>query len=83
VDDVGIAERACDVDDGLDFADVCEKLVAATLALVGSANGPCDVDEVDRRRDDSLRVNDRVERREARASGTVTAPDVRTNRAKG
>ena len=43
--DVVILETAQDVDDGIDFADVAEELVAQPFALRRAAHQPGDVDE--------------------------------------
>ena len=49
---VGIVEAARDLNDGVDFADVREELVAQALALAGALDEAGDVDKLDRRRDD-------------------------------
>ncbi len=45
VSDVAVLETAQHVDDGVDLADVGEKLVAETLALRGTPDQPGDIDE--------------------------------------
>jgi hypothetical protein len=47
VDDVVVVMGAHDVDDGVDFADVGQELVAQALALAGAAHEAGDVVEVD------------------------------------
>ncbi len=54
--DVGIFEAAEHMDDGIDFADIGEELVAEAFALRGTAHEAGDVDEGDARRDDFLRL---------------------------
>ena len=79
---VRVVEAAGDLDDRVDLADVRQELVAEALALVRAAHQPRDVDEVDGRRDDPVRVDHAVELLEARV-GHVDHPDVRFDRAEG
>ena len=55
MDDVGVLEAATDLDDGIDFADVAEELIAEPLPFAGPFDDAGDVDELDRRGDDFLR----------------------------
>ena len=55
---VGVFETAQHIGDGVDFADVAEKLVAETFALGGAAHEPGDVDERQPRRNGSSRARD-------------------------
>jgi hypothetical protein len=66
VDDVLVVEAADDVEDRVGLADVGEELVAEALALGRALHEPGDVDELDGRRHDGLRVDDRLELVEAR-----------------
>ena len=54
VDHVGIVEAADHLEDGVDLADVGEKLVAESLPLAGPLHDPGDVDELERGRDHLL-----------------------------
>ena len=65
VNDVRIVEAPRDLHDGVGLPDVRQELIAEPLSLVRPAHEARDVDEVDRRRHDAVRVDDRVERREA------------------
>ena len=55
VHDVGALEAAHHVRDGIHLADVRQKLVAQPLALRSAGDQTCDVDELDRGRNDLLR----------------------------
>ena len=66
VDDVAVLEAADDLEDRVRVADVGEELVAEALALARALHQPRDVDELDRRVDDVLRVDHVREDREAR-----------------
>ena len=55
VDHVGILEAADHLQDGVDLADVREKLVAEALAFAGALHDACDVDELEGGRDHLLR----------------------------
>ena len=74
VDDVLVVEAAHDVDDRVGLADVGEELVAQALALGRAGHQAGDVDELDDRRDDALRLDDRRQLRRAAASGSSTMP---------
>ncbi len=80
VHDVGVLEAAHDVSDRVDFADVREELVAEPLALRRARDEAGDVDELDRRRNDFLRLHDVGERLQARIGHRHDA-DVRIDRA--
>jgi hypothetical protein len=80
VDDVLVVEAADDVDDRIGLADVGEELVAEALALRRAGDEPGDVDELDNRRDDPLRLDDRREGAEPRV-GQLDDADVRLDRA--
>jgi hypothetical protein len=54
VNDVRILEAAHDLDDGVDLADVGEKLVAEAFALAGAGDKAGDVDELDGGGNDNL-----------------------------
>ena len=66
VDHVRVVEAAHDVHDGVGLADVRQELVAEPLALGGAGDQAGDVDELDRRRDELLRLLDRREPAEPR-----------------
>ena len=72
VDDVGIVEAAHHVDDGGGLADVAEELVAEALAGAGAAHEAGDVDELDRRGQDALGIDDARPASARRGSGTGT-----------
>jgi hypothetical protein len=55
-----------DLHDGVDLSNVGEKLIAQPLALVRAADEARDIDEIDRRGNDPVRVDDGVECGEAR-----------------
>jgi hypothetical protein len=80
VNDVGVVEASRDLHDRVDLADVGQKLVAQALALVSTPHEPRDVDEVYRRREDPVRVDDGVQRLEARV-GHLDDAHVRLDRA--
>ena len=61
--DVGILETPHHLHDGVHLADVGKKLVAQPLAAACPAYQPGDVDELDGRRDDFLRVAELAEDR--------------------
>ena len=56
--DVIVDEAAHHVRDGIDLADIGEKLVAETLARRRPLDDAGDVDELDRRRHDALGLDD-------------------------
>ena len=58
VDDIGILEAAKHVDDRVGLTDIGEELVPQPLALAGTAHETGNVDDLHRRRDDALRVDD-------------------------
>jgi hypothetical protein len=64
--DVVIDKTAQDVDDGVDFADIAEELVAEPLTLGRAAHQPGDVDEGELGFDDLLRSGDFCQRVEPR-----------------
>ncbi len=66
VHDVRVLEAAHHVGDRVHLADVREELVAEALALRGAGDEAGDVDELDRRRQDLLRLRDGRERVEPR-----------------
>ena len=82
VDDVAVLEAADDLEDRVRVADVREELVAEPLALARALHEPRDVDELDRRVDDVLRVDHVREDREARV-GDGHDRRVRLDRAEG
>ena len=72
--DVGIVEAAHHMDDGVDFADGGEKLVAEALAFRRAAHQAGDVDEGDAGRDDLLGLGDARASFSRRGSGTAISP---------
>ena len=48
MNDVVVFEATYDLDDGVDFPDVGEKLVAETLAFAGAGDEAGDIDKFDR-----------------------------------
>jgi hypothetical protein len=58
MDDVFVVEAAYDIDDGVGFADVGQELVAQAFAFRGPGDQPGDIDELDDRRLDALRLDD-------------------------
>ncbi len=80
VHDVVVREAAHDVRDRIGLADVREELVAEALALRGAGHEARDVDELDRGRQDFLRLRDRRQRVEPRVGHRHDA-DVRFDRA--
>ena len=79
---VGVFETAQHIGDGVDFADVAEKLVAEAFALGGAAHEPGDVDERQPRRNRSSRARDLAQLVEARI-GHADVTDVGLDGAKG
>ena len=75
-----IDEAACDLGDGIGFADVREKLVAETFALGGAGDEAGDVHELHGGRQDLLRFDDLGQGIEARVRYADHA-DVRVDRA--
>ena len=71
--DVGVLKVAHDLADSVGLADVCQELVAQTLALVGTLHQASDVDKLDRSRHNAARVDD-VGKLCRRLSGTSTIP---------
>ena len=71
--DVAVLEAAHDMRDGVDLADVGEKLVAQPLALRRAAHEARDIDEGEPRRNDlaDLAISASVS---SRGSGTATSP---------
>ena len=61
-----VNETAHDVRDGIDLADVGEEFVAETLAGGGTLDDARDIHELDRGRQDTLRLDDGGERIEPR-----------------
>ena len=59
--DVVVDERPQDEHDRVDLADVGEELVAEAFTLAGAFDEPADVDDLDRRVDDVLRLRHRGE----------------------
>ena len=59
---VGILETAHHMDDGVDLADIAQKLVAEPLAFRGAAHQAGDVDEGEPRRHDNRRLGQRRQR---------------------
>jgi len=74
VDDVRILEAAHHVGDGIRLADVREELVAEALALGGAGHQARDVDELDHRRDDLLRLDDGRQAGKARIGDKLAQP---------
>jgi hypothetical protein len=72
--DVVVLKTADDLDDGVDFADVGEELVAEPLARARALDQAGDVDELEDGGDDFLRFRDGRARTARRSSGTVTMP---------
>ncbi|MNI45676.1 hypothetical protein D3C73_1001140 [compost metagenome] len=66
MDDVSVLEAAHHVGDRIHFADVGQELVAQAFAAGGTGHQAGDVDELDRGRDDLLRVDDRCQLVQAR-----------------
>ena len=60
-----VFKTAHDLHDGVDFADVAEELVAESFARARAFHQPGDVDELDRRRHDLLRMGQLRELRAA------------------
>ena len=58
MDDVVILEATHDLDDGVDFADGGEKLVAEAFAFAGTGDQAGDVDELDGGWDDDVGLGD-------------------------
>jgi hypothetical protein len=58
MDDVFVLEAADDADDGVGFADVGQELVAQAFAFRGAGDQAGDIDELDDRRLDALRLDD-------------------------
>src|SRR5205814_4983985 len=77
---VAALEAAQDVDDGVDFADIGEELVAETFALRGAADEASDVDELDLRLDLLRRAGDLPDAVEPRI-GHRDAADIGFDRA--
>src|SRR5213075_1721263 len=71
--DVGVIETADDLDDGVDFADVAEKLVAETFTLGGTLDQPGDIDELDGGGNDDGSFGKFCERLEARIGNGYNA----------
>ena len=71
--DIGVFEATDHLDDGVDFADVTEELVAEAFARARALHQACDVDKLDRGRNDLCEC-DSFESVSRRASGTVTTP---------
>ncbi len=80
--DVAAFEAAKHMDDGVDFADVGEELVAKALALARASNQAGNVDELDLRLDFLRRTGDLPDGVEARVRDRHSA-DVRLDRAEG
>src|SRR5260370_11647446 len=66
MDDVAALEAAHHVRDRVHFADVRQELIAESFALRGARDQTCDVDELDRGRNDLLGLRDRGQLRQAR-----------------
>ena len=60
--DIGILEAAHHMGDGVDFADIAEKLIAEPLAFGGAAHQARDIDEGQPRRHDHRRFGQRRQR---------------------
>ena len=71
VRDLRVLEGADDVQDRVDVANVAEEAVAETLALVGAAHEPRDVDELELLGHAAFDP-ERLAQRSSRASGTGT-----------
>ena len=82
MDHVGALEAPHHVCNRIHLADVCQKLVAETLALRSTGHEARDVDELHRGRQDLLRVCDRSQLVEPRVRDRHH-PDVRIDRAEG
>ena len=78
--DVAVLETAQHVDDGVDFADIGEELVAETLAFRGAADEAGDIDEFQAGRDDLDRLADLRQHVQTRVRH-ADATDVRLDRA--
>ena len=59
---IGILEAAHDMGDGVDFADIGEKLIAEPLAFRRAAHQAGDIDECEPRRHDDRRLGERSQR---------------------
>ena len=70
---VAVFEAAHDLDDRVHFADVAEELVAESFARARAFHEPGDIDELDRGRNDFLRMR-KLREHSRRGSGTVTTP---------
>ena len=79
---VRVLEAPDDLDDRVHFADVGQELVAEAFALAGALDEPGDVDELDRRGNDDVRLRDALQRRQPRI-GYGHDADVRVDRAEG
>jgi hypothetical protein len=66
MDDVVVLEAADDADDGIGFADIGQELVAQAFAFRGAGDQAGDIDELDDRRLDALRLDDRRDLLQAR-----------------
>ena len=55
MDDIGILKAADHLEDGIDFADVAEELVAKAFALAGAFDNACNVDQGEGAGNDFLR----------------------------
>jgi GAF domain-containing protein len=78
----GAGEHPDDLADRVGLADVGEELVAEALALGGALDDAGDVQEVHRRRDDLLRVEQLGQCRQPRVRH-ADHPDVRLDRGEG
>ena len=56
--DVVVLKAADDMDDGIDFADMAEKLVSQPFALAGAAHQTGDIGKIDLRRNNARRFGD-------------------------
>ena len=79
--DIIILETAQHMDDGIDLADIAEKLVAKALALARPAHEACNVDKAQLRLDDLRRTANFGNGLQARI-GHRDIADIRFNRAK-
>ena len=80
--DVFILKAAHHLNTGIHLADVREELVAETFALAGTLDEPCDIDELDGRRNDLFRACQHTKPLHPRV-GNIHHADIRLNGAEG
>ena len=55
--DIGIFKYPYDLQDRIDFTDICEKFISKPFTLARSLYETCDVDKLDGGRDDLLTID--------------------------